>query len=106
MKRLLIVFILLLFCTSCMKRTYTVTVKCNEPGWGSVSGEGDYLSGDVAIIKANPKRYYDNDDHQYYNYGFDKWQIKHGNDEEWDYSYDNPLIFNVERDVTCIAIFY
>ena len=45
---------LLVVLTTGCKKSYTVTVKSNNPEWGTVTGSGSYKDGETVIISAVP----------------------------------------------------
>lgn len=61
MKRLIkisaLAFLVVLTMTGC-KKSFTITVKSNNPDWGTVTGSGNYKDGETATISAVPAQGY------------------------------------------------
>lgn len=65
-----------------------VDLQSNNPQWGSVNGDGDYLAGSEVTIIATPKDS---------NYAFSHWN---------DYNTSNPRTFTITQDTSFTANFY
>ena len=51
-------FLLVVLTMTGCKKSYTITVKSNNPEWGTVSGGGSYKDGEIATISAIPQSGY------------------------------------------------